>query len=71
MKLKTTIIILALSAAPAFAFDADHSAKSKTREEVKAELSQALRSGVIVFFAQIDTVAADPIANCLERHPGR
>ena len=28
-------------------------------------------TGVIVFFAQIDTVAADPIANCLERHPGR
>ena len=53
MKLKTTILILALSAAPAFAFDADHGAKSKTREEVKAELSQALRSGDIMAGGEI------------------
>ena len=53
MKLKTTLIILALSAAPAFAFDASHGAQSKTREEVKAELSQALRSGDIMAGGEI------------------
>lgn len=53
MKLKTTLIILALSAAPAFAFDANHGAKTKTREEVKAELSQALRSGDVMAGGEI------------------
>ena len=53
MKLKTTLIILALSAAPAFAFDANHGAKSKTRDEVKAELSQALRTGDVMAGGEI------------------
>ena len=42
MKLKSTLIVLSLIAAPAFASD---QAASKTREQVQAELVQAVRSG--------------------------
>lgn len=42
MKLKSTLIVLSLIAAPAFASD---QAVSKTREQVQAELVQAMRSG--------------------------
>ena len=40
MKLKSTLIVLSLIAAPAFASD---QAVSKTREQVRAELAQAQR----------------------------
>ena len=59
MKFKSTLIILALSAAPAFAFNADHGAKSKTRDEVKAELMQALRSGDIMAGGEIGAKVSD------------
>lgn len=42
MKLKSTLIVLSLIAAPAFASD---QAASKTREQVQAELAQAMQSG--------------------------
>lgn len=42
MKLKSTLIVLSLIAAPAFASD---QSVSKTREQVQAELVQAIRSG--------------------------
>lgn len=42
MKLKSTLIVLSLIAAPAFASD---QGVSKTREQVQAELVQAMRSG--------------------------
>lgn len=42
MKIKSTLIVLSLIAAPAFASD---QAVSKTREQVQAELTQAMRSG--------------------------
>lgn len=42
MKLKSTLIVLSLIAAPAFASD---QVVSKTREQVRAELAQALQSG--------------------------
>ena len=42
MKLKSTLIVLSLIAAPAFASD---QAISKTRQQVQAELTQAMQSG--------------------------
>ena len=42
MKIKSTLIVLSLFAAPAFASD---QGVSKTREQVRAELAQAMRSG--------------------------
>ena len=42
MKLKSTLIVLSLIAAPAFASD---QAVSKTREQVLAELAQAQQNG--------------------------
>jgi hypothetical protein len=42
MKLKSTLIVLSLIAAPAFASD---QLVSKTREQVRAELAQAMQSG--------------------------
>ena len=49
MKLKSTLIVLSLVAAPAFASD---QAVSKTREQVRAELAQAQRSGDMLAFGE-------------------
>ena len=49
MKLKSALIILSLIAAPAFASD---QAVSKTREQVQAELAQAMQSGDMLAFGE-------------------
>lgn len=49
MKLKSTLIVLSLIAAPAFASD---QVVSKTREQVRAELAQAQQSGDMLAFGE-------------------
>lgn len=49
MKLKSTLIVLSLIAAPAFASD---QAVSKTRQQVQSELAQAMQSGEMVAYGE-------------------
>ena len=45
MKLKLMLIVASLAAAPAFATAAADPSEPKTREQVRAELSEAIRTG--------------------------
>ena len=48
MKLKLILSILALAAAPVFAANTTDASAPKTREQVKAELEEAIRTGDIL-----------------------
>lgn len=49
MKIQSTLIVLSLIAAPAFASD---QAISKTRQQVQAELAQAMQSGDMLAYGE-------------------